>query len=185
MLTVFTGPMYAGKSSALISRAVAHAIAGQYVVAFKPDSDDRYDKINIVSHSNYSFPALPINKDFATLILRHVQEYEDTGNHVDVVCIDEAQFFDGVYEVVRELVYFKKKTVLVSGLAQDYKGDPFGDMPNILAIADDIVHLKSVCNKSNRVGVATRTFKKKHNGQQVEVGGKELYEARSFEHWLG
>lgn len=185
MLTVFTGPMYAGKSSALISRAMAHVIAGKFVLAFKPVNDDRFDKINIVSHSNYSFPAIPLEINSPSDIFLHISDYSSTGTNVDVVCIDEAQFFEGIYEVVRELVYYEKKIVIVSGLSQDYKGEPFGEMPELLAIADDIVHLKSVCNKSKQINTATRTFKKKHNGQQVEVGGKELYEARSFKHWLG
>jgi thymidine kinase len=105
---------------------------------------------------------------------------------VDVVVIDEAQFFSTeIIEVVEDLLYKRRKTIILSGLSQDSSGNPFGAMPHLLAIADDIIHLKAVCSKSKVIGAATRTFRKdESNTNQVAVGGSEMYEPRSFDEWL-
>jgi thymidine kinase len=106
---------------------------------------------------------------------------------IDVVVIDEAQFFnsDNLISVVGDLLYHNGKTIILSGLSQDSSGKPFGAMPHLLAIADDIIHLKAVCAKSKKIGAATRTFRKDvSNTNQVAVGGSELYEPRSFDEWL-
>jgi len=186
MLTVITGPMYSGKTSALISRAMAHVIAGKFVVAFKPANDIRYDKIDIISHSGHKFPAIPINPDIPQICLDMLDKYKADGKSVDVVCFDEAQFFnEDLFEIlIRYLVLESRKTVIIAGLSQDFKGEPFGAMPYCLATADDIVHLKAVCMKSKELFSATRTFKRGGKSSQVEVGGAELYEARSFKYWI-
>jgi thymidine kinase len=188
MLTVITGPMYAGKTSALISHAMAHVIAGKFVIAFKPANDTRYDKIDIISHSGHKFPAIPIDSEKPGKSLSIMFDFESIDNHhVDVVCFDEAQFFNkrNFEQVIEQLLYVENKILIVAGLSQDFEGRPFGGMPHCLAISDDIIHLKAVCSKSKELFAATRTYKKNvGNGDQVEVGGTELYEARSFKHWI-
>src|SRR5690606_422292 len=106
-------------------------------------------------------------------------------NNIDVVAIDEAQFFldTSLILLVEHLLYKENKTVLVAGLSQDSEGRPFGAMPHLLSIADEIVKLNAVCNKCKRIGVATRTFKKIDDSSQIQVGGSDIYEARCFEHW--
>ncbi len=186
MLTVITGPMYSGKTSCLISKVTSYAVAGKFALCFKPSNDTRYDANNAVSHDGQKTVAIPIDRGSPIHCFKYIAEFENVGRTVDVVCFDEAQFFyKGRFEqIISQLLYVEHRTLIISGLSQDYDGKPFGAMPYCLAIADDIVHLKAVCNKSKEIGVATRTYKKSGNNNQVEVGGTELYEARSFRHWI-
>jgi len=190
MLTVITGPMFSGKSSKLISMAMAHVIAGHHVVAYKPVKDIRYpeDDKNISTHLGQMFPARSINSELADEIPLYISDYQrKTETNIDVVVIDEAQFLDGpgLIQSVEWILYERGKTIIISGLSQDSDGKPFGAMPHLLAIADDIIHLKSVCAKSKKIGAATRTYRKdKNNKNQVAVGGSEMYEPRSLEAWL-
>lgn len=188
MLTVITGPMFSGKTERLISIGTAHHYAEHIVKAFKPANDDRYDETFITSHAQNKWLAVPINPKKPKGIADKIYEQEDvTSRRVDVVLIDEAQFFDAedLIFTIEHLLYIDERTIILSGLSQDSEGRPFGAMPHLLAIADDIVHLKSVCAKSKCVGTATRTFRKDEtNKNQVAVGGAEMYEPRSFKEWL-
>lgn len=188
MLTVITGPMFAGKSSKLISMATSHYFAGHLVLGFKPTNDDRYDNEKITTHTSESFPAISIDPNGPAEIAAKVEEFEGaTGKKIEVIIVDEAQFFNGkgLIHTICGLLYGGGKTIILSGLSQDSSGNPFGAMPYMLAIADDIIHLKAVCSKSKRIGAATRTFRKDvSNTNQVAVGGSEMYEPRSFDTWL-
>lgn len=188
MLTVITGPMFSGKTERLISLCTAHFFAGNKVMAFKPVNDNRYETEFIVSHSQQKWKCMPTHTCASSKIPTTVgADYYRTGVKTDVVAIDEAQFFSkkSLIEAVEEMLYEDGLTVIVSGLSQDSEGKPFGAMPYLLAIADDIVHLKSVCAKTKKIGTATRTYRKdKSNKNQVAVGGAEMYEPRSFEAWL-
>lgn len=177
MLTVITGPMFAGKSSKLLSIARANLIAGKRVGYFKPKRDDRDGDV-IATHDGVSVEC-NVASNSANL-------YEKFRKY-DVFCIDEAQFFDSqsLIQFVTQAVYFSDKEVVISGLSQDSDGRPFGAMPHLLAIADDIIHLKAVCSSTLEIGAATRTYRKdKSNTNQVAVGGIEMYEPRSFKSWL-
>ena len=190
MLTVITGPMFSGKSSKLISMAISHVVAGHHVVAYKPIKDLRYpdDDANISTHTGDKFAARPVNGEIIHELPMYVGMYEaETQISVDVVVVDEAQFMHtkGLIQAVESLIYYRYKTIIISGLSQDSDGEPFGAMPHLLAIADDIIHLKAVCAKSKKIGAATRTYRKdKTNTNQVAIGGSEMYEPRSFETWL-
>lgn len=180
MLTVITGPMYAGKTSALISKAIAHVIAGRLVIGFKPSNDERYDKENIVSHAGYKFPAIRLDIKNPTEAFKYLSKW-------DVFVFDEVQFFDayGFEQLITQFLYGEEKIIIVSGLSQDSDGKPFGAMPTLLYMADEIVHLKAVCSKCKKINLATRTYRKdKNNKKQVLVGGAELYEARCFSCWM-
>lgn len=188
MLTVITGPMFSGKTEELISMAMAHVFAGHYIMGFKPAIDNRYDDFDIKSHAGASFPARPINQsrpdDIYSTIINHQMTVD---KRIDVVLIDEAQFFQPkqLFEEVEKLLYEHEFTVIISGLSQDFEGKPFGAMPQLLAIADDIIHKKAVCAASKRIGAATRTYRKDiGNKEQVAIGGADMYEPRSFETWL-
>lgn len=187
MLTVITGCMFAGKSSKLIAMATAHAIAGHNVIAFKPSNDIRYGGEYITTHHMAKFMATSINVHDPWDIVKQIKNFtEQTEKEIDVIIVDEVQFFHtSIIEVVEYLLYQLGKTIILSGLSQDSSGKPFGAMPYLLAIADDIVHLKAVCSKSKKIGAATRTYRKDiSNTNQVAVGGAEMYEPRSFQEWL-
>lgn len=180
MLTVVVGCMFAGKTERLISLAHANEVAGNSVLAFTPENDNRYANDFISTHSGLKYPARTIQQDMYNLI-----GMADLLEH-DVFIFDEAQFLDtsdAIWWVEKLLRH--GKDVVVGGLSQDSSGNPFGAMPHFLAIADDIVHLKAVCAVTRKIGTATRTFRKDaSNKSQVAVGGSEMYEPRSFDEWL-
>ncbi len=178
MLTVINGPMFSGKTSRLISICSANVIAGNSVTVFKPAKDDRYDINNIVSHSLEKFAAFPIKEP------KDVYQILERRDGSDVVCFDEAQFFDNsIVDVVLSLYNFTTKEIVCAGLSQDSDGKPFGAMPNLMAIADNIINLRAVCSRCRGVDKATRTFRKIQNNEQVLVGGIDKYEANCFSCW--
>lgn len=184
MLTVITGPMFSGKSSALISKATSHVIAGDTVIAFKPRSDDRYDLENIVTHYGERFTAYPIDTDnVVTETYKVFSRYSKDNIHPDVILFDEAQFFnkDQMLATAKDCIEWAH--VIVAGLAQDSFGKPFGAMPELLSFADNIVCLRAVCSKCKKVNAATRTYRKTNSNEQVAVGGIDMYEPRCFRCW--
>lgn len=174
--------MFAGKTSALISMCMSHIVAGDTVVAFKPVKDNRYDEKYIVSHNLDKFTCVPIKKPFE--IYKYLEQ-----NKIDAIAIDEVQFLDAnaimmLFDVL--FVMENLKRVICAGLAQDYKGLPFGAMPELLSMADEIVSLKAVCSKCKGIGLASRTYRKPTNDTaQVLVGGADKYEARCYRCWKG
>ena len=184
MLTVITGPMYSGKSSALISRAISHAIADDFVIAFKPAIDKRYDEINISTHDNRTFPSYPVNLDCFMRCNEVVDNLTIQGKRPNVILFDEVQFFnkEDILSLIEEFMTFSH--VIVAGLKEDANGKPFGAMPEILCMADDIICLKAVCSKCKKINSATRTHAKKKINGQILVGGIDIYEPRCLECWL-
>jgi thymidine kinase len=181
--------MFSGKTERLISLCTAHHFANHRIKAFKPANDTRYDETFITSHSRAQWLATPIDMFRPCDMPLDIIE-DNLSKRIpfpDVIAIDEAQFFDAsqLITTIETFLYVDGLTVIVSGLSQDSDGKPFGAMPHLLAIADDIIHLKSVCAKSKKIGAATRTYRKDQtNTNQVAVGGAEMYEPRSFEAWL-
>jgi len=184
MLTVITGPMFSGKSSALISKGISHVIAGNTVVAFKPANDSRYDVESIVTHDGHKFSAysLPLDGTLHERAIEIFKTYEPERS-IDVILIDEVQFFDKrqIYNAI--LPWSDHGHIIVAGLAQDSSGNSFGAMPELLSYADNIVCLKAVCSKCKKVNSATRTYRKTKNKAQVVVGGLDDFEPRCFECW--
>ena len=174
-LTVITGPMFAGKTTELIRRLKRYTYAGKRVVLFKPTIDVRSPEGRVKSHDGKEMEAIEISS--SEEIIEYIQEYKD----VDAIGIDEVQFLDNdILEVIRALV-FKGYDVFVSGLDMDYMGRPFGIMPQLLAIADDVLKLKAVCVVCG--ADATHTFKKKRDSLLIEVGGADIYEPRCRHCW--
>lgn len=181
MLTVITGPMFSGKSSALISKGISHVIAGDTVVAFKPKSDDRYSTENITTHHGDKFSAYPVELDnFWEEANKFFEKYNED---INVIIIDEAQFFDKEEIMLCVNEWTEWAHVIVAGLAQDSYGKPFGAMPYLLAYADNIICLKAVCSKCKQVNSATRTYRKTKDKSQVVVGGIDSFEPRCFRCW--
>ncbi|CCV64942.1 Thymidine kinase [Alteracholeplasma palmae J233] len=175
-IEVVCGPMFAGKTEELIRRVKRLQYAKQNVLVFKPKIDNRYsNKEEITSHNLLSAQAILI--DNSQDILKHIKE--DT----HAVVIDEAQFLDdGVIDLADELAD-RGIRVIIGGLDRDFKGKPFGPMPQLLAIAEFVTKLTAICVVSGEP--ATRT-QRLINGKPAKktdpiiiVGAKEQYEPRS------
>jgi thymidine kinase len=172
-LEVICGPMFSGKSEEMIRRLRRAEIAGQRVVIFKPQIDDRYDATDVVSHAGARMRAVPICS--GAEIVEHAQGF-------DVVGIDEAQFLgEGVVATALELADGGKR-VVVAGLDQDFRRLPFGPMPDLLSHAEFVDKLQAVCHRCG--GPATTTQRlvdgrpAPYSGETVVVGAAEQYEAR-------
>ncbi|MCB5252756.1 MAG: thymidine kinase [Candidatus Cloacimonadaceae bacterium] len=167
-IEVICGSMFSGKTEELIRRIRRAEYARQKVIVFKPVMDDRYDENNIVSHSNMQAPSVPINE--VSEIYTHIQE--DT----QIIAIDEAQFFDESIVGICNDLADQGYRVIVAGLDQDYKGTPFGSIPQLLAIAEYVTKNLAICMKCGNP--ANRTQRTVHQNGQILVGSTEAYEAR-------
>ena len=135
-IEVICGSMFSGKTEELIRRLKRAQFAKQRVEIFKPCIDVRYSDTDVVSHDHHSIPSTPIESSASILLL---------SNDVDVIGIDEAQFFDhGIVEVCRQLADDGYR-VIIAGLDIDFRGTPFGPMPALMAIADDVTKVHAVC----------------------------------------
>ena len=173
-IEVITGPMYCGKSEELIRRIRRTKIARQKVQVFKPELDNRYSKDDVVSHCGDKEVGVAV-KDSSD-ILRLLDE--DT----DVVAIDETQFFDnGIIQVVTYIAD-KNKRVICAGLDMDFRGEPFGPMPGLMAIAEFVDKIQAICmvcgNPATRTQRLINGKPAKFTDPIVLVGSIDSYEAR-------
>ncbi|MBK7885404.1 MAG: thymidine kinase [Chitinophagaceae bacterium] len=166
-IEVICGSMFSGKTEELIRRLKRVKIANLKVEIFKPAIDVRYDDIKIVSHDTNAIISTPVDNSQTILLL---------AQGVDVVGIDEAQFFDAEIANVCEQLALKGIRVIVAGLDMDYTGKPFGQMPNLLAIADYITKLHAICVKCGNI--ANISYRKINGDAQVLLGEKDVYEPR-------
>jgi thymidine kinase len=169
---IVTGGMFSGKTEELIRRLRRAMIARQRVASFKPIIDDRYSAEDIVSHGGVTLTSRPISdpKDILGLV-----------DGVEVVGFDEAQFFsDEIVDVVQEVARGGRR-VIIAGLDMDYRGVPFGPVPNLLAVAERVDKLHAVCTICG--SAATRSQRIVDSEDQVVVGGVSVYEARCRTHW--
>ncbi len=173
-IEVIVGPMYSGKSEELIRRIKRAKIAKQNVLVFKPIIDDRYSKTCVVSHTGIKEEAICIQNPEE--ILNYVK---DT---TDVVAIDEVQFFDEkVVDVCKKLAD-KGKRVICAGLDMDFRGEPFGPIPRLLAIAEFVDKIQAICvvcgNPATRTQRLINGKPAKYSDPIILVGATEAYEAR-------
>ena len=166
-IEVICGSMFSGKTEELIRRLKRARIANLKVEIFKPAVDNRYDKEKIVSHDESSISSIPVTHSNNILLLTE---------GVDVVGIDEAQFFDDQIISVCEALAAKGVRVIAAGLDMDYTGKPFGPMPNLLAIAEYITKLHAICMRCG--AIANYSYRKIPNSNQLVIGEKDHYEAR-------
>ena len=176
-IEIITGPMYCGKSEELIRRIKRVKIAQQKVKVFKPIIDNRYDDNNVVSHNGSSIEAVPVD---------HPEEiYNKIDDTIDVVSIDEIQFFHPDIVEICEKLADKGKRVIVAGLDRDFRGEPFEPVPELMARAEYIEKLHAICVSCG--DPATRTQRlingkpASYNDEVILVGAKEVYEARCRE----
>lgn len=164
-IEVVCGSMFSGKTEELIRRMRRAKFAKQNVEIFKPAIDTRYSEEDVVSHDHTSIPSTPITSSSQILLM---------SSEIDVVGIDEAQFLDdGLVDVCNQLAY-RGVRVIIAGLDMDYRGVPFGPMPALLAIADDVTKVHAICVRCGSLAyVSHRTVA---NDKLVLLGETAEYE---------
>ncbi|MBS1760664.1 MAG: thymidine kinase [Bacteroidetes bacterium] len=166
-IEVICGSMFSGKTEELIRRLKRVKIANQKVEIFKPTIDVRYDEVKIVSHDATAIHSTPVKE--SKIILELAKD-------VEVVGIDEAQFFDAAIADVCDQLAFQGIRVIVAGLDMDYLGNPFGAMPALLAKADYVTKLHAICQQCG--SMANYSYRKVAEGGQVLLGATDNYEPR-------
>jgi thymidine kinase len=177
-LEVICGSMFSGKSEELIRRVRRAQFAKQQVKVFKPIIDNRYSDDEVVSHNGTSVIAQPVQT--AKEILQHVTA------EIDVIAVDEVQFFDDeIVEVVTALAD-RGHRVIVAGLDQDFRGEPFGPVPTLIAIAELVTKLQAVCavcgSPASRTQRLINGKAASYNDPIILVGASESYEPRCRHH---
>ena len=164
-IEVICGSMFSGKTEELIRRMKRAQYAKQKVEIFKPEIDKRYDDIKVVSHEGNSIHSTPVPASSHILLL---------ANEVDVVGIDEAQFFDaGLVDVCNQLANTGIR-VIVAGLDMDYLGKPFGPIPALLAIAEHVTKVHAICMRCGNI--ANHSHRITEEEQLVLLGETNNYE---------
>ena len=181
-LTVYAGPMYAGKTTALIAELEASLESNSNVLVVKPSIDNRYSEEDIVSHDGVSLQKVT-GRSVKRLPTDYDLDFKEMEN-VEVLLIDEAQFFTTLCEYWVPVYLERGVDIVAVGLDMDSEGKPFGSMPFLLSLANNVYKLSGVCTVCD--GEATRTFRKlsARSSDQVLIGGAETYEPRCLHHWL-
>jgi thymidine kinase len=166
-IEVICGSMFSGKTEELIRRLKRAKIANLKVEIFKPAIDVRYDEIKIVSHDENAIPSTPIDNSQKILLM---------AQDVDVVGIDEAQFFDDEIANVCDELALRGVRVIVAGLDMDFMAKPFGQMPFLMAKADYVTKLHAICMKCG--SIANYSYRIIPAEEQIMLGAKNAYEPR-------
>ncbi len=166
-IEVICGSMFSGKTEELIRRLKRAKIANQKVEIFKPQLDKRYDEKKVVSHDANSIVAVPIEHSSILLELT---------DNISVVGIDEAQFFDRQLPEICQALALKGKRIIVAGLDMDFRGRPFGPMPDLLAVAEYITKVHAICPHCGNL--ATHSYRLTDENDTVVLGEKDRYEPR-------
>ncbi|CRK82619.1 thymidine kinase [Neobacillus massiliamazoniensis] len=175
---IICGSMFSGKSEELIRRVRRAQFAKQKIAVFKPKIDNRYSEHSVVSHNGSSFIATPISHSIE--ILHHVE------SDIEIIAIDEVQFFDeGIVRVVQQLADSGHR-VIAAGLDQDFRGEPFGQMPELMAIAEQVTKLQAVCTVCGSPSSRTQRLidgrPASYHDPVILVGAAEAYEPRCRHH---
>ncbi len=171
-IEVVTGCMFSGKTEELIRRVRRAMYARQSVVVFKPGIDDRYSDDSVGSHSGQTFRSLQIT---------HAHQIPGLVQDAKVVGVDEAQFLGPELVGICESLANEGRRVIVAGLDQDYRGQPFEPIPHLLAVAEYITKNLAICTVCGNP--ADRSQRLVEEGTRVLVGAKDSYEARCRHHW--
>lgn len=167
-IEIIAGCMFSGKTEELIRRIKRAVIANQEVQIFKPSSDVRYSRTEVVSHDDNAISSIlvPASSEIKGLI----------GEDTEVVGIDEAQFFDeGLVEVCESLALDGKR-VIIAGLDLDFRGIPFGPIPHLLAVAEYVTKVHAICPHCGNL--ATHSYRTSADRSTVLLGEKDKYEPR-------
>lgn len=166
-IEVVCGSMFSGKTEELLRRIRRAKIANQKIGIFKPKADVRYDDQEVVSHDDNSILSIPVTK--SEDIFKYIED-------VNVVGIDEAQFFDLKLPEVCEKLAIKGIRVIVAGLDMDFQGKPFGPIPALLAKAEYITKVHAICPHCGNL--ATHSYRLSSEKDTVVLGEKDKYEPR-------
>ena len=166
-IEVICGSMFSGKTEELIRRVRRSQLAKLPVEIFKPSMDTRYHDTDITSHDSNSIPSTPVERSSTILLL---------GSVAKVVGIDEAQFFDDELPEVCTKLANSGIRVIVAGLDMDFKGQPFGPVPALMAIAEHVIKVHAVCVRCG--APANYSYRLTEDDQRLLVGEKDSYEPR-------
>lgn len=172
-IEVISGSMFSGKTEELIRRLKRAKFANMKVEIFKPLIDKRYHEEHIVSHDENYIPSTPVESSLNILFL---------AADVEVVGIDEAQFFDDNLPRVCNELANRGTRVIVAGLDMDFQGNPFGPMPHLMAIAEYVTKVHAVCVRTGHM--AHFSYRKSGDQDQVKLGEKDIYEPLSRKAYL-
>ncbi|MCP4123486.1 MAG: thymidine kinase [Bacteroidetes bacterium] len=172
-IEVVCGSMFSGKTEELIRRLKRAKFANMKVEIFKPLIDTRYHEEHIVSHDENYIPSTPVESSHNILLL---------AADVQVVGIDEAQFFDDNLPHVCNELANRGTRVIIAGLDMDFKGKPFGPMPHLMAIAEYVTKVHAVCVRTGTM--AHYSYRKSNETEQVKLGEKDIYEPLSRRAYL-
>ena len=164
-IEVVCGSMFSGKTEELIRRLRRAQFANQKIALFKPTVDNRYSDVEVVSHDFHKLTSTPI-KDPADML--------KVGPEVKVVGVDEAQFFDDSLVDVCQALANRGVRVIVAGLDMDYLGQPFGPMPRLMAVAEDVQKVHAICVKCGALATFSHRLSKCQD--LVLLGEKDIYE---------
>lgn len=166
-IEVICGSMFSGKTEELIRRIKRARIANQKIQIFKPVTDTRYHIENVVSHDDNAIHSIPVST--SADIFQNLSD-------VNVVGIDEAQFFDEKLPEVCQKLAIRGIRVIVAGLDMDYKGNPFGPIPHLLSVAEYITKVHAICPHCGNL--ATHSYRLSDDKGTVVLGEKDKYEPR-------
>lgn len=173
-IEVVCGSMFSGKSEELLRRLKRAKIAKKNYQLFKPEIDNRYSDTEVVSHSGERLECQALQNAF--------QISDFLNEETEIVAFDEAQFFDTTLVTTAISLADMGKRVIVAGLDMDSRGKPFGPMPHLLAVAEEVLKLTAVCEVCGEP--ATHTYRTTdEEKEQVLVGADEHYQARCRDHW--
>ena len=164
-IEVICGSMFSGKTEELIRRLKRAQFAKQKVEIYKPCIDVRYSEEEVVSHEGHSIMSTPIDSPASMILL---------SSDVEVVGIDEAQFFDDTIVEVVQTLADRGVRVIIAGLDTDFMGKPFGPMPALMAVAEDIQKVHAICVKCG--SPANHSHRLTSNDKLVVLGEKDVYE---------
>jgi thymidine kinase len=162
---VITGSMFSGKTEELIRRLRRATFAGLKVEIFKPSLDKRYSETSVVSHDEKSIVSTPVDNASSILLL---------AGGVDVIGIDEAQFFDNSIVDVCNTLANNGIRVIIAGLDMDFMGNPFGPIPALMSVAEYVTKVHAICMRCGNL--ANYSYRKSEESQVVVLGEKDKYE---------
>jgi len=180
-LNIILGPMYSGKSTELLRIYNKYKIKKEILV-INHKLDDRYGDNSVYTHNKEKLNSVSLFelKEYNRLFHQECKSKEK----IDVILIDEAQFFNDLYDFCKKIVDTTDKIVYIFGLSGDYKREKFGQVLDLIPLADNIIHLKAICNNCNEDREAPFTLRITKKNDQFLVGGLGEYSAVCRECWL-